>query len=161
MPAKRVYGHKYDPAILEQVACGCNIASNAQNEQDWELFLSAIYDAIGVLNYDQRIVLLLSQEMGISFVDIARITGKPISTIIGLLKVAINKVTFFIRARSLTHNGQFNCKALQMIYDEQFSPEEFAHGSSDFEFLDQYAAPYYCPRNYLIEGCGTQDGGVQ
>ena len=160
MAPKRTYAHKWNVDILEQVAYACNIASNSQNDQDWELFLSAVYDAIGVLSYDQRIVLLLSQEVGISFVDIARILGKPISTIIGLLKVAINKVSFYIKARSLTHKGVFDCKALQSIYDEQFNPEEYANGSADFEFLERYSAPYYSPRNFLIESLDSADCAV-
>ena len=159
MPGKNTYANKWSPGVLEQVAYSCNIASNSQNGADWELFLSAIYEALQVLTEHQRIVLLLSQEVGLSFVDIARITGKPISTIIGLLNVAIKKVTFFIKARSLTHKGKFSCKALQMIYDEQFVAEEFAHGPADFEFLDQYAAPYFSPRNFLIEACGAEDDG--
>ena len=160
MAAKRQYAHKWATDVLEQVAAACNIASSSQNEADWQLFLTAIYDSIGILTYDQRITLLLSQEVGLSYVDIARILGKPISTIIGLLKVAINKVTFFIKARSLTKSSRYNCKALQLIYDEQFVPEEYAHGTSDFEFLDQYAAPFFCARNYLIEACCNEDGGV-
>lgn len=161
MAPKNVYCNKWSPDVLEQVAYSCNIASNSQNVADWQIFLTAIYESIGVLSYDQRVILLLSQEVGLSFVDIARITGKPISTIIGLLKVAIQKVTFFIKARSLTNTRQFDCKALQMIYDEHFVPEEYANGSADFEFLDQYAAPHFCPRNFLIETCGNEDGGVQ
>lgn len=161
MPGKNTYAHKWDASILEQVAYACNIASSSQNEADWQLFLSAIYDAIKILTYDQRIVLLLSQEVGLSYVDIARILGKPISTIIGLLKVAINKVTFFIKSRSLTKSSKFNCKALQLIYDEHFAPEEYANGTADFEFLDRYAAPFFCPRNYLIEACCDEDDGVE
>jgi hypothetical protein len=160
MARKNVYCHKWNVAVLEQIACGCGLATNAQTTTDWELFLEAVYEAIHVLNEPQRVVLLLSQEVGLSFVDIARITGKPVSTIIGLLKVAIHKVTFVIKAKSLTHNGHFNCRALQILYDTRVGAEERAHEPADFELLDKYEPTISKTSTLLVDDGWEEDDGI-
>ena len=149
MHSKRVYSHKWDISILEQVAASCNIATSAQTEADWKIFLESIYEAIQILTQKQRTVLLLSQEFGISFVDIGRVMGIPLSTVIGTLRAAIDRVTFTLKSRSLVDKGTFNCKALQKIYTGQLDLKECANESPEFEFLDRFAPPYFYPRNYL------------
>ena len=148
---KGVYLHKWDISILEQVASSCNIASNAKTKTDWEIFLSAIYDAIEILDYRQRLVLLLSQEIGMALVDIARILKIPLSTAMVTLKTAVDKLVFYLKSRSLTKKNLFSSKAMCLIYNESVDLEENLYAASDFD-LDNYAfVPWFYPRNYLVE----------
>ena len=142
MTHKSVYFHKWDIGILEQVGHNCESVSKAKTIADWEIFLTAIYKAIDVLSTDQRVVLLLSQEVGLSYVDIARILGKPLSTVVGLLKRAIHKVTFVIKSRSLS-DGSYNCKALNKLFAAQSkaASKEVIHEPPEFEFIDELTQP--------------------
>jgi len=154
---KRVYSHKWDISILEQVAANCNIMASAQTEKDWELFLEAIYEGIQILSSRQRTVLLLSQEFGLSFVDIGRVLNIPLSTVIGNLKAAIERLVFILRSRSLTRKDMFNCKALQKIYTGTIDLKECSHEPAEFEFLDRYQPPFFHPRNYLQDDAGEPE----
>ena len=151
MSAKNVYCNKWSTEVLEQVAASCNIASNAQNDPDWNLFLSAVYDGIMLLTDKQRITLLLSQEHGLSLVDIARTMNMPISTVLAHIRAAIDKLVFYLKSRSLVKKDLFTCKAMELIYTHTLCMEDCANEPADFEFLDKYAPPFFTPRNYLFD----------
>ena len=142
MARKNLYCHKWDTTILEQVAHDCAVTSKARTMEDWEIFLTAIYKAIDLLTSDQRVVLLLSQEIGLSYVDIARIMGKPLSTVVGLLKQAINKITFVIKSRSVS-DDRYNCQALTKLFaaQQKAASKEVLHEPPEFEFIDKLTQP--------------------
>ena len=148
---KGVYLHKWDISILEQVAAGCNIASNSQLRDDWDIFLQAIYDAIGVLSHKERVILLLSQEVGIPLVDIARILDMPKSTTLVTLQGAVDKVVFFLKSRSLVRKDIFSSKAMQQIYSEMVNMEELSHDPEHVGISERFAPPWFYPRNYLAD----------
>lgn len=148
---KRVYCDKWDVTILEQVAASCNIAANARTETDWQLFLRAVYDGIGLLSPKQRAVILLSQEFGLSFVDISRVLNITMSMTVRTLQAAVDKLVFFLKSRSLTRKDLFDSKAMQLIYTELIDLEDVANEPADFEFLERYHPPWFYDKNYLFE----------
>ena len=147
MSKKQTYSHKWDISILEQVAYDSNIASRAKTVGDWDIFLTAIYESIGVLTQEQRIVLILSQEVGLSYVDISRIMGKPLSTVVGLLRQSIKRVCLVIKSRSLADPNRFDCKAMQKLRHrtEQRTHKEPIHEPPEFEFIDKFNGVYIEP----------------
>jgi len=146
---KRVTADKWSPEVLEKIAAGCHIACNAQNVDDWNLFISAIYDAIQLLPNNQRIILLLSQEHGLSFSDIGRTMNLPHSTVKYNMAQAVKVVVKYLQSRSLVD-----------IKIRERSPLMAAIFGSENEVKDQrskvvppehYDLPYYYDTNPLHE----------
>ena len=148
---KGVYLHKWDIGILEQVAASCNIASNTRLRDDWDIFLNAIYDSIQMLSHKERVILLLSQEVGIPLIDIARILSMPRSTTLVTMQGAIDKIVFFLKSRSLVRKDMFDSKAMQLIYSEMVDLEEMDHDPEHVGIAQKHPEPWFCPKNYLAE----------
>lgn len=149
MPRKNVSSDKWSTQVLEQVAAACNAPSTARTTQDWNLYLEAISDALGVLTEKQRVILLLSQEFGISFVDIGRVFKMPNSTVIATLDAAIERVAAFLKARSLASKNLFACKLFQKIYNGHIHVEELNHEPQNVDITDRVQPIWFYSRNYL------------
>lgn len=148
---KGVYLHKWDVSILEQVAASCNIAAKTELQGDWDVFLQAIYDSIQMLSHKERVILLLSQEVGIPLIDIARILDMPRSTTLVTMQGAIDKIVFFLKSRSLVRKDLFDSKAMQLIYNEMVDLEELEHDPEHVGISQKYSAPWFYSRNYLAD----------
>jgi hypothetical protein len=148
---KGVYLHKWDISILEQVAASCNIAAKAQLKSDWDIFLEAVYDAIRILSHKERTILLLSQEVGIPLIDIARILDMPRSTTLVTMQGAVDKIVFFLKSRSLTRKDIFDSKAMQLIYSESVDLEELDHDPEHVGVHHKYPTPWFYPKNFLAD----------
>lgn len=148
---KGVYLHKWDIGILEQVAASCNIAAKAELKGDWDVFLQAVYDSIQMLSYKERIILLMSQEVGIPLIDIARILDMPRSTTLVTMQGAIDKIVFFLKSRSLVRKDMFESKAMQLIYSEMVDLEELDHDPEHVGISQKYHEPWFYAKNYLAD----------
>lgn len=152
MRKREVRVDRWDINILEQVAYSCNIAAGCGregNDDDWKLFLTAVYDAIRVLDDTTRAIVLLHQEFAHNASDISRILNKPESTVKALLRQGVDKMVFYLKNRSMIRKDVFTCKALKLIYSQQPDMEEL-NEPPQFEFLVGKQQPWFYPRNYLV-----------
>lgn len=148
---KRVVADKWSPEVLERIAAGCKIASNAQTIDDWNLFLSAIYDSISLLPPNQRIIFLLSQEHGLSFSDIGRTMNLPHSTVKYNMMRAVGVVVEFLEKRSLMDTRIKDKSPLMREIFSGYCEDK----SSRIVSPDHYDLPYYSDSNPLQE---SEDG---
>ena len=150
---KRVVADKWSPEVLERIAAGCKIASNAQVVEDWNLFLSAIYDALSLLPNNQRIIFLLSQEHGLSFSDIGRTMNLPHSTVKYNMNRAVNIIVGYLEAKSLV---DVCVKEKSGVMREIFGGR-VEDKVSRVVPPDHYDLPFYYDRNPLQES-DEEDG---
>lgn len=152
---KRRYADKWSTDVLEQIASTCNIASAARTETDWELFLNAIYDAAVALPNKQRMILLLSQEHGLSFSDIGRTMNMAHSTVMNNFASAVEIIVDHVKRKSLIDiTVRKESKVAEQLYCERFTPEA-CNAQTRFGFYYEAEPPWFYDENPLLADDGV------
>jgi len=155
--SKQQYADKWSPDVLEQVAATCNIASNTSSEADWELFLNAIHDAATTLPGNQRAVLLLSQEHGLSFSDIGRVLNMPYSTVMHHLSKAVDIIVEHLKEKSLiSMRVRDESKFAHSFYCEHVVTEEH-NAATRFGFYYDHEPPWFYEGSNILEDDGSEE----